>query len=291
MAAKLAAHHLHGPARRRGLLADADDAQDGPQADQAGLQPADRLERDRRRRRGQGRAARGRRLPAQPQAFPRDRRPGPEGHPPAWTARDRQDAARQGGRARIGRHVLLTVGGVVRRDVRRPRRRADPAPVQGGTQEVARDRVHRRARRGRRPPRHGHLRRARPDAEPAARRDGRVHRAQGGGRDRRLQPARQARPRAASAGPLRPPDLRLPARRRRPRADPRGPLAQQAARADRRPQAARPPDRRPDRRRPRQHLQRGGDLRRAPRSPRGLDEGLRCERSNASSPACSRRAP
>ena len=38
------------------------------------------------------------------------------------------------------------------------------------------DRLHRRARRGRRPARLGHLRRARPDAEPAAGRDGRLRR-------------------------------------------------------------------------------------------------------------------
>ena len=51
-------------------------------------------------------------------------------------------------------------------------------------------------------------------------------------RDRRLQPAREARPGAAAPGPLRPPDLRLPARRRRPRAHPARPLAQQAGRRD-----------------------------------------------------------
>ena len=52
-----------------------------------------------------------------------------------------------------------------------------------------------------------------------------------------------------------------------PRADPRRPLAQQAARRRRRPEAARAPDRGPDRRRSGQHLQRGGDLRRAARAP------------------------
>ena len=60
-------------------------------------------------------------------------------------------------------------------------------------------------------------------------------RTQGRRRDRGLEPAREARPRAAAPRALRPPDLRLPARRRRPRADPRGPLAQQAARRRRRP--------------------------------------------------------
>ena len=40
-------------------------------------------------------------------------------------------------------------------------------------------------------------------------------------RDRRVEPARQARPGAAAPRPLRPPDLRLAARRPRARADPR----------------------------------------------------------------------
>ena len=119
------------------------------------------------------------------------------------------------------------------------------------------------------------LRRARPDPEPAAGRDGRLHRAQGRRRDRRLQPAREARPGAAAAGPLRPPDLRLAARRRRPRADPPGPLPQQAARRRRRPEAARAPDLGPDRSRPREHLQRGRDLRRTARRRQGRDDGLR----------------
>ena len=85
-------------------------------------------------------------------------------------------------------------------------------------------------------------------------------------RDRRLEPAREARPGAAAPRPLRPPDLRLAARRRRPRGDPRGAHARQAARR-RRPRAGRPPDRGPDRRRPGEPLQRGRDLRR-PQLPR-----------------------
>ena len=49
-----------------------------------------------------------------------------------------------------GRQLLQPVGLLVRRDVRRPRRRPDPAPVQGGARERAGDHLHRRARRGRR---------------------------------------------------------------------------------------------------------------------------------------------
>ena len=111
------------------------------------------LGRHRRRRGGQGGAARGRRLPARPRALPRSRREGAEGHPAPRAAGHRQDAAGQGRRARVGRHLLRPVGGLVRRDVRRRRRRPDPPPVQIRAQEGARDRVHRRARRGRRPPR------------------------------------------------------------------------------------------------------------------------------------------
>ena len=83
-------------------------------------------------------------------------------------------------------------------------------------------------------------------------------------RDRRLEPAREARPRAAAPRPLRPPGVRRAARRQGPRRDPRGAHPRQAA-GRRRPRRGRPADQRPDRRRPRQHLQRGGDLRRAPR--------------------------
>ena len=53
---------------------------------------------------------------------------------------------------------------------------------------------------------------------------------QGRRRDRRIQPAREARSGAAAPRPLRPPDLRLATRCRRARADPQGPLEQQAAR-------------------------------------------------------------
>ena len=57
----------------------------------------------------------------------------------------------------------------------------------------------------------GHLRREGPDAQPAAGRDGRLRLERPPRRDRRLEPARQARPGAAAPRPLRPPDLRGPA--------------------------------------------------------------------------------
>ena len=68
-------------------------------------------------------------------------------------------------------------------------------------------------------------------------------------------------------GPLRPPGLRLAARRRRAaRRSSRVHCREQAAARRRRPRRDRAPDRRPHRRRPGQHLQRGGDRRR-PRAP------------------------
>ncbi len=83
---------LHGSARGPGVH---DDAAGPP--DQAGRDPPrddapDRLGRHRRRRRGQGRAARGRRLPARPQALPRARR---ARSPPGSCSTDRPAPARR----------------------------------------------------------------------------------------------------------------------------------------------------------------------------------------------------
>ena len=98
----------------------------------------------------------------------------PEGHPAARTARHRQDAAGQGRRARVRRAVLRAVGGLLRRDVRRASAPRASGACSRCAQARAGDHLHRRARRRRRPPRHGHLRREGPDAQPAARRDGRL---------------------------------------------------------------------------------------------------------------------
>ena len=48
-----------------------------------------------------------------------------------------------------GANFLSPVGVVVHRDVRRPRRRADPPPLQGSARQRTGDRLHRRAGRGR----------------------------------------------------------------------------------------------------------------------------------------------
>ena len=89
-----------------------------------------------------------------PQRFERARRTRAARRAPARAARDRQDAAREGRRARVGRALLRAVGRRLRRDVRRPRRRAHPPAVPHRPQERARDHLHRRARRRRRPARH-----------------------------------------------------------------------------------------------------------------------------------------
>ena len=94
------------------------------------------LGRRRRRRRDQGRAARGRRVPLRPEAVQAPGRQGAEGDPPARPARaparrcwPRPSPTSPG--ATLPQPVRL----LVHRDVRRPRRRADPPPVQGGARE------------------------------------------------------------------------------------------------------------------------------------------------------------
>ena len=90
-------------------------------------------------------------------------------------------------------------------------------------------------------------------------------------------------------GPLRPADARAAARPRRPRGDPPRAHARQAARRRRRPEPDVAADERPHRRRAREHLQRGGDLRRPPQRRLRDAARLRQRASSASSPACSRR--
>ena len=183
-----------------------------------------------------------------------------------------QDAARARGRRRGGRAVLLDGGLRVRRGDRRGRRRARARPLQGGEGERAGDRVHRRARRDR-PLAHERRRRlqrrqrrARADAEPDPDRDGRVRLGDERDRHRRDEPARRARPGAASAGAVRPPGRRPAAGPGRARGDPSGAHARRPARPRRRPRAHRRDDAGNGRRRPRQPRQRGGAHRRPARA-------------------------
>ena len=135
-------------------------------------------------------------------------------------------------------------------------------------QAIAVHHLHGRDRRRRPPSRRRprrRPRRARADAEPAARRDGRLRDEGQHHPDRRHEPARHPRPGAAAPGPLRPPDRRRPARPQRPPEDPRGALEGQAARGRDRPRRARRRDAGVHRRRPREPRQRGGAARGAPR--------------------------
>ena len=172
--------------------------------------------------------------------------------------------ARQGRGARVGRAVLRPVGRRVRGDVRGPRRRPHQAPVRDRAQAGAGDHLHRRARRRRRAPWRGLLRREGPDAQPAARGDGRLCHQRPACRDRGVEPAREARSRAAAPGALRPSDLRHAARREGADRRARRAHARQAA-GGRGPRPRRTTDERPHGRRSGQHLQRGRDLRGAAR--------------------------
>ena len=117
-------------------------------------------------------------------------------------------------------------------------------PVRAGQAELPLHHLHGRDRRRRAPSRRRtrrRSRRARADAEPAARRDGRLRDEGQHHPDRRHQPSRHPRPGAAAARALRPPDRRRPARSPRAQEDPRGPHPRQAAGArDRRRRAGRP---------------------------------------------------
>ncbi|VWC82653.1 putative cell division-related metallo peptidase [Burkholderia contaminans] len=109
----------------------------------------------------------------------------------------------RGGR-RGGRNILFDQRLGVRRDVRRRRRRVCARSVRTGAAEGAMHRVHRRsrcARQGTRRRRDVGERRARADAEPAARRDGRLPGEFWRDHHCRGQPARDPRPGAAAAGP------------------------------------------------------------------------------------------
>ena len=216
------------------------------------------------------------------------RRARAEGDLALRAAGHRQDAAREGGRPRVGRELLLAERLGLRRDVRRPRRRPNPKALRAGTQGCARDRVHRRAGRGRRSALGPRVQpRAGPDAEPAARRAGRLQQPRAGDRHGRLEPPPGPRSRAATPRPLRPAGSRVASRSRRPRGDPEGPHTRQAARLGCRPRRDRAPDRRPHRSGPVQHRERGCDLRRPRRSSRRSITSTSTTPWSASSPASS----
>ncbi len=162
-----------------------------------------------------------------------------------------------------GRPVLLHQRVGVHRDVRRPRGGARARSLQGGQEERAHDRVHRRDRRRRSLARHRsrrRQRRTRADAEPAALGDGRLRSDRSGGRHRGDQPAGRARPGAAPARSLRPAHPRRPARAAGAQGDPGCPHQGEAAGARREPGRRGPEYARLLGRRSRQPGQRGGPL-------------------------------
>ena len=214
-----------------------------------------------------------------------------EGPPALRAARHRQDAAREGGRARVGRELLLRERVVVRRDVRRasaPRASASSSPRRARTRPRSSSST---SSTPSAPQRTGHgFNREQDqtlnqllveldgfegaqqvvvmgasnriqDLDPALLRPGRFDRQMLvpppdlAGREAILGVHTRGKPLAADV------DL--------------APVARQTSRADRR--------------RAREHLQRGRDLRRPPRRRSASRRRTSTPRSSASSPACSRR--
>ena len=211
----------------------------------------------------------------------------PEGRAALRPAGHRQDAARARRRGRGRRAVLLDLRLGLRRDVRRRRRLPRARPLRAGQAELALHHLHGRDRRRRAPPRRRHgrrSRRARADAQPAARRDGRLRDEGQHHPHRRHEPAGHPRSRPPAPGPLRPPDRRRPPRPQGPREDPGGPHAWKATGQGHPRRRPRRPDAGLHRRRPRQPRQRGRAARRAQRQ-----EGDRADRARRGDHARRRR--
>ena len=226
-----------------------------------GRRAEDHLPRRRGRRRGGRGAARDQGVPREPEEVPGARRADPEGRAAVRTPGTGKTllARAVAGEAGVpffsisGSDFVEMFVGVGAS----PRAR----PLRAGQAEQPLHHLHGRDRR-RRPPsrrRHGRRsRRARADAEPAPRRDGRLHDDRQHHPDRRHEPPRHPRSRAAAPGPLRSPDRRRPPRPQGPREDPRGPHARQAAGQGHQPRRPRRPDAGLHRRGPREPRQRGG---------------------------------
>ena len=117
-----------------------------------------------------------------PEEVHEPRRPNSQGRAARRSSRHRQDAAGARGRRRSARAVLQPERLGVRRDVRRRRRGAHPRSLPAGRSQGALHRLHRRARcarQGARAESDRQPRRARADAQSAARGDGRLRLAQG----------------------------------------------------------------------------------------------------------------
>ena len=128
-------------------------------------------------RRGEGGFAGDRRVPARSAEIPEARRAHPARRSAGRPSGHRQDAACARDRRRSQRAVLHHLGLRLRRDVRGRGRLPRARHVRPGEEERALHHLHRRDRRRRPPSRRRprrRQRRARADAEPAARRDGRL---------------------------------------------------------------------------------------------------------------------
>ena len=230
------------------------------------------------RGRGQGRAGRDRRVPEGARQVPAPGRQDPQGRAAGRPPRHRQDAAGPRGRRRGGRALLLHLRLRLRGDVRGRGRQPRARHVRAGQEERPLHHLHRRDRRGGPPPRRRpgrRQRRARADAEPAPRGDGRLRGQRGHHPDRGHQPAGRAGPRAAAPGPLRPPGGGAQPRRDRPRADHPRAHAQRAPGRRRGREDHRPRHPRLLRRGPDEPRQRGRPVRRAPQQEDGQPARLR----------------
>ena len=151
-----------------------------------------RRRRAREHRRG---ARRGARVPCRPREVRAHGRARADRLPARRPARHRQDAARPRARRRVQRGLHLRRGDGVQRGLRRRGRGARARPLRAGARRLAGDRLHRRARRDRRPARRpaDRQQRARADAQPAADRARRVPPQLDRHRHGRDEPARHAR--------------------------------------------------------------------------------------------------
>ena len=221
---------LAQPSRRTGPDGRGDEHRAQPGEGLQHREAEDDVRRRRRLRPGEAGDRRGRRLPEEPREVQGHRRAHPEGCAARRPSRHRQDAHRTRGRGRSGRAVRVGHRFRLHGDVRRCRRSPRARPVPDRTQAGARDHLRRRDRlhrpQARRGPRR-RSRRARADAQPDARGDGRLRGHRGHRDDGRHQPARRARPRVAPSGSLRPPDPRAVPHAGRAGADPEGALPRQ----------------------------------------------------------------